>query len=199
MCLRQIRGSTIGNQISPTLCSIPVISRELQWKRSYLLWLDNLHQNIFLERYVDNRFGVVQSQHINQPAFTEFTQEWFYGAPVQLEKVDDTHFLGATINVNARTITPIPTTEAWKIRPQSSAGSTKALLQSFTSRAHLICQCTHPKAYIPHHLKILQDTYTKAGFSLLQTTSIIHKVLKLHKLHKSQSQNKAQRTTADQK
>ena len=74
MCLKQIQGSTIGNQISPTLCAIPIITRELQWKKSYQDWYNNHKSQFFLERYVDNRFGIIPKHPLTHPAMTEFTQ-----------------------------------------------------------------------------------------------------------------------------
>jgi len=181
MCLQQIQGSTIGNQISPTLCSIPIIVRELQWKRSYNLWHTNHHQQFFLERYVDNRFGVLPVLFLQHPAMQEFNQEWFYHKPVQLEVVDDTHFLGANVHIDSRMVSPILASEPWQLRTPQSAGSLKALLSPFQARAHIISQQTFPKSHIPHYLNQLTAIYIKAGFKSKDLTPIITRLLR--KLH----------------
>jgi hypothetical protein len=171
-------GSTIGNQISPTLCSIPVIARELRWKHSYQLWHKNFSSQIFIERYVDNRFAILKKLLMQQPAITEFMDEWFYNKPVQLEPVEDTHFLGAIVHVDARMVEPIIVSQKWQIKPPQSAGSLSSLLMPFTARCHLILQQTHPKSHIPHYLTKLKEVYLKAGFYSKDLQPIIDKVLR---------------------
>ena len=184
MCLQQIQGSTIGNQISPTLCSIPVITRELQWQRSYNLWYTNHSSTFFLERYVDNRFGIIPSNLTKSSPMLEFNQEWFYQKPVQLEKVPDTHFLGTNIDINLRTVTPLPITELWQLRPARSAGTIQSLLNSFQSRLHIVIQTTYPQTALAHHIQTLKTAYIKAGYTHSQLQPIINKVLtKKHLAH----------------
>ena len=178
MCLMQIQGSTIGNQISPTLCSIPVIVRELRGKQSYNLWLHNFQHNLFVERYVDNRFAIFKKLLLHQPAIIEFRDEWFYNKPVQLEEVPDTHFLGANVHIDARMVTPIIVSEPWQLRTPQSAGSLQALLSPFQARGNIILQQTFPKSHIPHHLNTLKQAYIKAGFYSKDLQPIIDKLLR---------------------
>ena len=104
--------------------------------------------------------------------------EWFYNKPVQLEPVEDTHFLGTIVHVDARMVEPIIVSESWQIKPPKSAGSLSNLLMPFTARCHLILQQTHPKSHIPHYLTKLKEFYTKAGYHSKDLQPIIDKVLR---------------------
>ena len=73
-------------------------------------------------RYVDNRFVLFDVSQVNNTALHLFSLLDFYGPPVELEKVEDGHFLGFSANPATRTfeyITPPPQ----QIRDFDSAGS----------------------------------------------------------------------------
>ena len=97
-CYKQILGSTIGNQISPTICSIPILFRESEWRVQHSDWVADNLQPMWYDRYVDNRFAIIPKSIYNSIPLTEFTDKWFYGKPIQLETVHDTHFLGTNID-----------------------------------------------------------------------------------------------------
>ena len=96
MCFRQIRGSPIGNQISPILSSIAVCAVELCWHQKCQTWLRT--RQIFSVRYVDNRFLMCEQTLIKSPAIRAFLNLWFYEAPVEVEPVDDCVLLGFDID-----------------------------------------------------------------------------------------------------
>ena len=172
-CYKQILGSTIGNQISPTICSIPILFREAEWKFKYDQWYNSHQRDLWYERYVDNRFAILPSSIINDPALQEFTDQWFYRAPIQLETVPDTHFLGTNVNVQDRTVSPILPTESWQIQPSASADTNSRLLASFQTRLHLITTCTFPKSACTKFSLQLIQLYENQGYnrnSLLRLT-----------------------------
>ena len=165
-CIAQIRGSTIGNQISPILCSIPIITKEINWQASYNEWLHNqtTHYKLWLQRYVDNRFGIIQINLTNHQAYQSFSDLEFYQHPVLLETVPDLHFLGTNVNIMKRTVRVILPEEPWQIRPPQSAGSQSSLLSGFISRLHLILKNTFPKSLIRPDVRRLINLYVQAGF-----------------------------------
>ena len=164
-CYKQILGSTIGNQISPTICSIPILFREAEWKDKYQSWLQ-LHANdLWYERYVDNRFAIIPKPIYNDQPLEEFSDPWFYRKPIQLETVPDTHFLGTNIDINNRQITFMLPTERWQIQPIHSAASASKLLSSFRTRLHLLTSQTFPKTKCAEPTNQLMCLYRGQGFS----------------------------------
>ena len=165
-CFKQIRGSSIGNQISPVLSSIAIAQYELGWQVSHANWL---HQNrclMFCARYVDNRFCVMPADLLSSKAMKEFCKPSFYGPPVELENVpDDTDFLGFVLDIEQmRTTFKLPS-QNWAFRTPASAGSTRLNLGGLRARACLIRRQTWPRSLIPKYLSILCQKYRSLGFS----------------------------------
>eukprot|EP00439_Symbiodinium_sp_Y106_P041869 s2113_g5.t1 len=82
---QQVRGSAIGNQISPVLADIAVSYVEEQW------WARNEHvihpyrDKVFICRYVDNRLVVFSDQIAHCSWLQELCQLNFYQYPVSRE------------------------------------------------------------------------------------------------------------------
>ena len=68
----------------------------------------------------------------------------FYGAPVQLELVNDNHFLGFDVVPESRQIKYILPNERWQIRNPSSSCSLNLLMSGLRSRLALIIKYTFP-------------------------------------------------------
>ena len=87
LMMRQVHGTAIGSQLSPVLSHICVARHEVIWQRIYGQWYTS--HNVFLERYVDNRFVIFPSPSSGHPAppLEALLQADFYGAPIVLEQV----------------------------------------------------------------------------------------------------------------
>ena len=164
-CYKQILGSTIGNQISPTVCSIPILFREKEWREKHPEWLIQHGKSMWYDRYVDNRFAIIPRTIFNSDPLTEFTDEWFYRKPIQLETVPDTHFLGTNVDINQRQINFILPTDKWQIQPINSAASTSKLLSSFRTRLFLITHNTYPSSNCAMPTIRLIQLYKAQGYS----------------------------------
>ena len=115
-------------------------------------------------RYVDNRFVLFDVSQVNNTALQLFSSLDFYGPPVELETVDDGHFLGFQADPANRAfeyITPPPQ----QIRDFSSAGSLRLRLSGLQSRSHLVAQYSYPKMLTEPALKRLIQVYMAKGFS----------------------------------
>lgn len=115
----QIRGAGIGSHISPIISNLAVTMVEHSWQETFSQILNA--PNLII-RYVDNRFVLFDVSQVNNTALHLFSLLDFYGPPVELEKVEDGHFLGFSANPATRTfeyITPPPQ----QIRDFDSAGS----------------------------------------------------------------------------
>ena len=97
---QQVRGSAIGNQISPVLARITVSHVEQQWiTQPHAQSLPQRHSNrIYITRYVDNRLVLLEHQQQHHTAMQQFLADTFYQPPVLLEPEPDFAFLGCTIN-----------------------------------------------------------------------------------------------------
>ena len=83
----------MGNQISPILSEIAVAAVEVAWARAWSSQF--VEHNIFhCWRYVDNRVLLMSQSSKAHTAVQSILHSDFYGAPVQLELVNDNHFLG---------------------------------------------------------------------------------------------------------
>ena len=77
---KQVDGTSIGNQISPVLSSLPVVMTELGWRTSFPQTVNS--PLTFLARYVDNRL-VIAPRDVHQTLpFQVFSHETFYGHPI---------------------------------------------------------------------------------------------------------------------
>ena len=100
---RQIRGTCMGNQISPILSEIAVAAVEVAWSRA---WSSQFvgHRIFHCWRYVDNRVLLMSQSSKAHSAVQSFLHSDFYGPPVQLELVEDNRFLGFDVVPESRQI-----------------------------------------------------------------------------------------------
>ena len=160
----QIRGAGIGSQISPILSNLAVTMVEHSWQDTFSQLLNAPTFPHLIIRYVDNRFVLFDVSQVNNTALQLFSSLDFYGPPVELETVDDGHFLGFQADPANRTfeyITPPPQ----QIRDFSSAGSLRLRLSGLQSRSHLVAQYSYPKMLTEPALKRLIQVYMAKGFS----------------------------------
>ena len=160
----QIRGAGIGSQISPILSNLAVTMVEHSWQETFSQILTAPTFPNLVIRYVDNRFVLFDASQVTNRALRIFSLLDFYGPPVELETVEDGHFLGFRANPATRTfeyITPPPQ----QIRDFSSAGSLRLRLSGLQSRSHLVAQYSFPSTLATPALERLVQIYTAKGFS----------------------------------
>ena len=100
---RQIRGTCMGNQISPILSEIAVAAVEVAWSRACFSQFVG-HRIFHCWRYVDNRVLLMSQSSKAHSAVQSFLHSDFYGPPVQLELVEDNRFLGFDVVPESRQI-----------------------------------------------------------------------------------------------
>ena len=134
---RQIRGTCMGNQISPILSEIAVAAVEVAWSRA---WSSQFvgHRIFHCWRYVDNRVLLMSQSSKAHSAVQSFLHSVFYRPPVQLELVEDNRFLGFDVVPESRQIKYILPEERWQIRNPSSSCSLNLLMSGLHSRLALI-------------------------------------------------------------
>ena len=140
---RQIRGTCMGNQISPILSEIAVAAVEVAWSRA---WSSQFvgHRIFHCWRYVDNRVLLMSQSSKAHSAVQSFLHSDFYRPPVQLELVEDNRFLGFDVVPESRQIKYILPEERWQIRNPSSSCSLNLLMSRLHSRLALIIKYTFP-------------------------------------------------------
>ena len=166
LILRQVHGTAIGSQLSPVLSHMCVARHEVIWQRIYGQWFTS--HNIFLERYVDNRFVIFPSPASGHPAapLEALFQADFYGAPIVLEQVGSSEFLGFVIDVGDRAIYYKTPSKIWQIRGPRTAGSLSTLLSGARSRSALATKYAHPARAVQMALDQLRSIYLSAGYKL---------------------------------
>ena len=97
----QMDGTCIGNQISPSLSSLPVLCTEIGWQRLFASY--DLLNKSFIVRYVDSRFIIASHEFADSLAIRTLVSP-FYGAPIELEDVGDDHFLGLRVLIDKRQV-----------------------------------------------------------------------------------------------
>ena len=99
---RQLRGTSIGNQISPVLSAIAVAFEEYMWATTYSNFLESNRTTMFLMRYVDNRFLIFSDHLLKNKAMKLPCHPSFYRDPVTLEDVGDLRILGCLVDPEKR-------------------------------------------------------------------------------------------------
>ena len=140
------------------------LRRAALWQRIYGQWFAS--HNIFLERYVDNRFVIFPSPASGHPAapLEALLHADFYGAPIVLEQVGSSEFLGFVIDVGDRAIYYKTPTKIWQIRGPHTAGSLSTLLSGARSRSALATKYAHPARAVQMALDQLRSMYLSAGY-----------------------------------
>ena len=166
---RQIRGTCIGNQISPVLSSLPVILKERTWLKSwhtqgfFQKFLQETRQ-VLLFRYADNRLILASHEAMSHPVMKEFLQPSFYGGSIELESVQDHKWLGFQICAHDRSAMFVLPDKPWMIKHPQSAGSWRLMLSSYNSRKALIRKYAWPPAAKASQLHALRQLYIDKGY-----------------------------------
>ena len=173
LILRQVHGTAIGSQLSPVLSHICVARHEVIWQHIYGQWFTS--HNIFLERYVDNRFVIFPSPASGHPAapLEALLQADFYGAPIVLEQVGSSEFR-FVIDVGDRAIYYKTPSKIWQIRGPHTAGSLSTLLSGARSRSALATKYAHPARAVQMALDQLRSIYLSAGSKLADLQHLFH-------------------------
>ena len=143
---QQVRGSAIGNQISPVLADIAVSYVEQQW------WIQNEHlirpfrDHFFICRYVDNRLVVFSEAIAHCSWMKELCQLEFYQHPVELEEVESGEFLGTVLHPAERRLAFIIPNKQFQFKPSNSAGSDSHKMAAVNSRICLASRCSFPQS-----------------------------------------------------
>ena len=174
---KQIRGTGIGNQVSPVISEVAIAHIERTWSRVYNNWR---HQPVYPTlrvRYVDNRFMVCHVSDFHRPVFETFRHEWFYGWPVQLEVVPSLEFLGFVVDPGERTITYRVPSNLHEVRDPQSAGSLRLRMSGLKSRAALITRYAWPPEARDQQLSDLVRVYVQKGFSYEDCAKVLKRRL----------------------
>ena len=114
---QQVRGSAIGNQISPIVADIAVSYVEEQW------WIQDEHHirpfrdHFFICRYVDSRLVVFPEAIAHCSWMKELCQLEFYQHPVELEEVESGEFLGTVLHPAERRLAFIIPNKQFQFKP----------------------------------------------------------------------------------
>ena len=162
------------SQLSPVLSHICVARHEVIWQRIYEQWFTS--HNVFLETYVDNRFVIFPSPASGHPAapLEALLQADFYGAPIVLEQVGSSEFLGFVIDVGDRAIYYKTPSKIWQIRGPRTAGSLSTLLSGARSRSALATKYAHPVRAVQMALDQLRSIYLSAGYKSADLQHLFH-------------------------
>ena len=163
---QQVRGSAIGNQISPTLANITVSHVEHQWiSQPHTQSLLQRHSDgIYIIRYVDNRLVIVDYQQQHHAAMQQFLTDTFYQSPVLLEPEPDNTFLGCDINPDQQTISYIQPANTWQFQLYTSAASKQHKLSAAYSRICLAARHSYPHHQAKRDIESLIQTYISIGY-----------------------------------
>ena len=162
----QHRGTAIGGHISPVLSSIAIAHHEVMWLRSFKQWREFYREQLFIARYVDNRFALVTSTCVQTLPAKMLFSETFYKSPVVLEDEPDLSLLGFTVDPLQRTIRYNSPKEDWQFRHVDSSGTINQMLSGFRSRTSLICKYTWPKSQVDVDLQMLVQQYHVRGYDI---------------------------------
>eukprot|EP00438_Fugacium_kawagutii_P027131 Skav225194 [mRNA] locus=scaffold3065:150056:151534:+ [translate_table: standard] len=160
-CFQQVRGSAIGNQISPVLANITVSHTEHHWQRTHT---SPLPPTFFTCRYVDNRLTLIHATDTRSHLVREFLEPTFYQDPVLLEDEPDNSFLGCVINPNTHTLTYTHPTDRWQFHSWASATAPQHKLSAAFARIHLAANHTFPPAQAHADVNTLLLTYEDLGY-----------------------------------
>ena len=129
-----------------------------------------------MERYVDNRFVIFPSPASGHPAapLEALLHADFYGAPIVLEQVGSSEFLGFIIDVGDRAIYYKTPTKIWQIRGPHTAGSLSTLLSGARSRSALATKYAHPARAVQMALDQLRSIYLSAGYKSADLQHLFH-------------------------
>ena len=134
LIMRQVHGTAIGSQLSPVLSHI-CVARARSHLAAYLWTMVHQSQRL-LGEICGQPFCHLPFSILRSPG-APTGQADFYGAPIVLEQVGSSEFLGFVINVGDRSIYYKTPTKIWQIRGPRTAGSLSILLSGARSRSAL--------------------------------------------------------------
>ena len=132
--LKQVRGTAIGNQVSPVLANIAVSILEQSRAIAAKMILDERRNIFFCMRYVDNRLVLVSTRLLSHPLLREFLHLAFYKRPVELEDVESAEFPGFLLNFTRRELITILPAENWQFEKLPSPGTLSQGLAGLRAR-----------------------------------------------------------------
>ena len=174
---RQVRGSAIGNQVSPILADVAVSFCEQRWGKEHLPAIQASGLDFFATRYVDNRLVVYDHRLASRVELQLLLHDHFYQLPVELEQVSSGEFLGTAILVPQFQLTFQQPREDWQFRHSLSAGSTAQHFAAVRSRMCMIAGYTFPSDQTCQDMITLIQTYERRGFSAHELIPLAKKFL----------------------
>ena len=176
---KQTRGTPIGGPASPALAQLTVCFEEQIWSECFETTRRNLSMlsQALCIRYVDNRMIILSKQLAEDPAMQLLLSQNFYREPIQLELVDDMHFVGYNLDLTNRAVEYIMPLQQWQIRHPASAGSTSLKLSSLSSRLYLIKRGVYPHQTAWPTARSLANLYITKGFHPQDVNNILNRVI----------------------
>ena len=174
---RQVRGSAIGNQVSPILCDIAVSYREHHWAQTCERFLMQSRLPLHIVRYVDNRLVLTDRRLLRQPDLQLFLSDNFYEHPVDLEAVDNGEYLGVSLQQPQLRLAFQQPFEDWKFKHARSANTSAQRLAAFRSRLRMAVKYTFPVDQKIQDVRTLVQLYLKRGFTAKELRPIVYKTL----------------------
>ena len=163
LIMRQAHGTAIGSQLSPVLSHICVARHEVIWQRIYGQWCTS--HNVFLERYVDNRFVIFPS-----PSSGHRRPHWRHCSRLTSTVPPSCwNNFGFVIDVGRSICYKI-----WQIRGPRTAGSLPILLSGARSRSALATKYAHPARAVQMALDQLRSIYLSAGYKSADLQHLFH-------------------------
>lgn len=162
-CFQQVRGSAIGNQISPVLATITVSYTEQKWLQQLPR---PLPPTLFTCRYVDNRPTFLNSNDAHRSHITPLLQPTFYEEPVLLEDEPDNSFLGCVTHPTRLTLTYQQPTALWQFHAWASASAPRRKLSAAYARLRLATQHTYRLTQAKADVDTLISKYVELGYTL---------------------------------
>ena len=162
--IQQLRGAPMGSHFSPAACHAVVSLYEHMYFGHCLLQSVRMPNFGLVVRYVDNRLALLHPSCDKQSVIRAFLHPDVYIPPIVLEYEDGNIFLGFDIDPVTRTISYVQPDASWKFLHKKSAASTRTLLSSFRSRAHLITRASWPQEQRDRDLRLLQQAYVNQDY-----------------------------------
>ena len=162
--IQQLRGAPMGSHFSPAACHAVVSLYEHMYFGHCLLQSVRMPNFGLVVRYVDNRLALLHPSCDKQSVIRAFLHPDVYIPPIVLEYEDGNIFLGFDIGPVTRTISYVQPDASWKFLHKKSAASTRTLLSSFRSRAHLITRASWPQEQRDRDLRLLQQAYVNQDY-----------------------------------
>ena len=174
---KQQRGAAIGNQISPSLANIAVSYLEHQWHQKHRDALAKHSDELYIVRFVDNRF-VRCGQHLADRWFTqEFLADFCYRHPVELEDVTNGELLGTILDANLRTLSFQQPSASLQFRPFRSADTEAQKLSAAAARICLASRYSFPDQQARSDVQQLVKSYLEYDYPATKLKQLANKFL----------------------